>query len=468
MEQMKGKIILSTTKRQMLDNILLIGIMVVLCFVSFIRYKETKTGTFYQKVRILLADEIAALNQEREADSSFSYLCVNLAGRVTKSNRCDTYEIGDSINLTELIQNGDMIQNELGKKTVVFPQKGDRKITGFYVFFVDENLLVEHTQGELLLHTFSPIIIGSIMLILVMVFRTLWLQKNMISPMKHMTASTEAIIKGNYDIQISEKGRIKSHETKQLVSDFELMRDEMKAQTEKEVELKKSEKELISCISHDLRTPLATMKAYTEGIRDGLAEDKEKRQQYLETILSKIAVISQMLGDLLEISSAELNELRLSKKEIYFKDYYSKLMNELSSYVLHGGYCFEADVNLPNVITHMDETRITQVIYNIVENSMKYLNGKEDGKISICCKCTEQNKYLQIIISDNGKGLSLEDIPYVFHKFYRAEKSRNQQIAGSGLGLSICKYIVDAHGGTISCKNNKEGGAEFSFTLPIV
>ena len=230
--------------------------------------------------------------------------------------------------------------------------------------------------------------------------------------------------------------------------------------------LKRSQKELISCISHDLKTPISTIKAYSEGLRDGIGNTEEKRKKYVEVIIRKSEVITKMINDLSEHSNAELNELKIIKNECYLDMYLKKTILEVKLLVEHYGLTFEYQCNVPNLLVSMDKSRITQVIYNLIENSIKYTND-ENGKIKITVFYLEIEKKIAFSIMDNGSGISLEDIPYVFNKFYRAEKSRSMSIPGSGLGLSIYKYIVEAHNGNIKCRSNPAAGTEFIFTIDM-
>ena len=120
--------------------------------------------------------------------------------------------------------------------------------------------------------------------------------------------------------------------------------------------------------------------------------------------------------------------------------------------------------NLPQILISIDKERINQVIYNLVENAIKY-NDKANKKIALRTWYDETRKLVFVSITDNGTGIQMTDIPYVFHAFYRAEKSRSIQIPGSGLGLSICKYIVEVHEGQIEVKSKTNQGSEFIFFL---
>lgn len=118
---------------------------------------------------------------------------------------------------------------------------------------------------------------------------------------------------------------------------------------------------------------------------------------------------------------------------------------------------------IPNVLLKVDKKRISEVIYNLVSNSIKY--SKESSEISVYFEVT--SNYLKVYVKDTGRGIASSDVPYIFNKFYRGEKSRNQNIPGSGLGLLISKYIVEAHGGFIECTGSLSKGTTMCFSLPI-
>ena len=241
------------------------------------------------------------------------------------------------------------------------------------------------------------------------------------------------------------------------------MRDEIKEKQIREEQMKKSQQELISCISHDLKTPISTIKAYAEGMRDGIAVTKEDYSMYTDVIIKKTNLLIDMIEELLEFSNAQLRQLNIMKTEVYFYPYFISLMKEMAVCLEQQGGELEWSYHTENCLVLMDSKRITEVFYNLMENSIKY---RSERKLRMEVEVTYREGILQIAVRDNGIGISLNDIPFIFDKFYRAEKSRTSAIAGSGLGLSICKYIIEEHDGSISCKNQKEG-CEILLKLPV-
>lgn len=273
--------------------------------------------------------------------------------------------------------------------------------------------------------------------------------------------NNQGMIKKSFVLEQDDK--VNADEVGELTYSFELMRDELKAKQIREEELKKAQQEMISCISHDLKTPISTVKAYAEGMRDGIARDEETRASYIRIIIEKTNLLIGMIEDLLRISNAQLNQLEICPKEVYFVSFFEKAVKEIEGYVRQQEMEFSFSIELEERLVCMDERRILEVLYNLVENSIKY--RRENGKIEMIA--SRQGDDVLIRVLDDGIGISNDDIPYVFDKFYRAEKSRSSSIPGSGLGLSICKYIVEKHGGTIYCKSRKEKGCEIGFTLRL-
>lgn len=241
------------------------------------------------------------------------------------------------------------------------------------------------------------------------------------------------------------------------------MRDELKFSKEKEAALKVNEKEFLACISHDIKTPLTAISGYVSGIKDGIVKDREGIEKYCSVILKRVRMLSKLLEDILESSKAELNKMNMTFAEFYCGKFFKDILEDISLEVQGKGLKFIEPQNVPNLLINADKKRLSQVIYNLVSNSIKY--SKDNGTISMYFE-TEKN-YLKVYVKDTGIGIVSDDVPFIFNKFYRGEKCRNQNIPGSGLGLSISKYIVEAHGGFISCVESSSKGTTMCFGIPI-
>jgi len=305
------------------------------------------------------------------------------------------------------------------------------------------------------------VIIISIILIFYILYKIYQLITiDILNPISELHKSSKNILKGDFSKKITydyhgELGGF-SH-------DFEAMRDNLRTSKESEEKLKKSEKELIACISHDLKTPIASITGYCEGIIDGVVKDEMDIKRYSNIILKKAKILTKLIDDMLEFSKAEINQLTINKEDTYWANFFNEVLEDLSIDVETTGRKLYLEGESPNVIVNIDKKRIEQVLYNLVTNSIKYT--KSDGIITII---TERYLgYLVIRVKDNGVGIGESELPYVFNKFYRGEKDRNLDIPGSGLGLSIAKYIVEKHGGSIEIKSSTEYGTEVIFSLLI-
>lgn len=458
-------------KKQRIENVLVCMGCLLLLLLSLNRYMEEKPESYYNKARILLSEELKVLEEAKnieETELAESYYVLDLTGTVIEEHASE-YKIGQKLNITEAVQiDNSYYQENKNKVKVTFPIQKQGNVTGFAIFLLDKSQVTQKSQTEQILYVFFPIILLVLLCILLFICRTEYLNRHFVKPMEEISQSAKAIIKGNYELAVVKNysRKVRGSVTDEFIYAFEQMRDELKAKEEKEQQLKRMEKEMISCISHDLRTPISTIKAYGEGIRDGLAEEKSVRQEYADTIIKKAEVMECMIKELLDQTNAEMNELSIQKKERYIEAYLDKIIREISILAKQKNFQFSAENHVPDMLVMMDAERITQVIYNIVENAIKYMD-KPEKKIYFRTGYDKKKQVVSISIADNGPGISITDIPFVFDKFYRAEKSRSMSIPGAGLGLSICKYIVEAHGGEIFLDSKTGEGCTFTITLLV-
>ena len=241
------------------------------------------------------------------------------------------------------------------------------------------------------------------------------------------------------------------------------MRKRLKDNAEEKVKYDKESKELISNISHDLKTPVTAIKGYAEGIMDGVADTPEKMERYIKTIYNKANEMDLLINELTLYSKIDTNRIpynfnTLSVNE-YFNDCAEDLSLEMESKNVEFGY-FNYVASGVQVIA--DAEQIKRVIHNIVNNSLKYMD-KSKGKINLRVK--DVGDFIQVEVEDNGKGIAAKDLPNIFDRFYRTDASRNSSKGGSGIGLSIVKKIIEEHGGKIWATSREETGTTMYFVL---
>lgn len=313
-------------------------------------------------------------------------------------------------------------------------------------------------RGSVLIITI-PVLTGGIAVITMVIFLGLKIRKDILVPIKELDQAVENIAAGNLEKKIRYNNQ---SELGNFCSSFEFMRDELKTSLEKQRELEKSRKELVACISHDLRTPIASIKAYVDGLKDGIARDPETVNKYISVIGKKTDDLIKLINDLFQHSQAELGELKIQKRECYSREMLNKILQPLIVEMRDGSQQFHIDLPFPEVLIMADPLRIEQVIVNLIQNARKYT--PKDGSIYFLAEI--EGQYLKITVRDTGMGISQRDLPFIFEKFYRGDKSRSRDSGGAGLGLSICKYIVEAHGGNISVESRENEGSTFCFTIP--
>lgn len=438
-------------------------ILLSICW-STLLYGQMDFRMYKNEIRVLLEEYNEQLAQGIYHASEYPYMVCGLDGLVFYADESFRVKEGDKCNIQEILQMDEYFgKSNPGMIRMVFALMEENTAKGFIVYLVPEVVLKGTNYNQKVFQCILPAVTGIMISFFLLAGRILFLNKRIFLPMREIVTSANQIIQGNYEYEYKRvfSNKVNADEIGELIYSFELMRDELKEKQIREEELKRAQQELISCISHDLKTPISTIKAYAEGIRDGIARDEATKAGYIRIIIEKTNLLTGMIEDLLKCSNAQLNQLDLCCKEVYFLPFFEKSMKEIAGFVEQQDVRFSFAAELEDRIVTIDEKRILEVLYNLVENSMKY--RKADCEIRILASREEENVLIRVI--DNGIGINSDDIPYVFDKFYRAEKSRTSSIPGSGLGLSICKYMIEQHGGNIYCKSLKGEGCEIGFTI---
>jgi signal transduction histidine kinase len=387
----------------------------------------------------------------------FNYGVINLKGEVIFSSISD-FNKGEKINFENEIGYDNAFDNrKSGLIRYSTPLVNNGAQEGIIIIDLPQNVLKSPSKNE----KFIPLWIFLFLIGVLAFMINRFVKFDIIRPIKELHGSAKAILNGSYQCKINYDYH---GEVGEFCHDFEAMRDEIIDSKEKEEKLRRNEKELLACISHDLKTPLSSISGYVEGIRDGIVKDEEGIKRYSNIILKKSKELSKLIDDILEQSKTELKEMQIERKEIYSDDYLIEILEDLSIDVATHNMRLAIKGELPRALIFIDTIRINQVINNIVANSVKYSEAGE--KIEVWVE--DDIDKITVNIKDFGSGISIDDIPFIFNKFYRGEKHRNTNISGSGLGLTISKYIVESHGGSIKCASSLEDGTTISFTIPKI
>lgn len=302
----------------------------------------------------------------------------------------------------------------------------------------------------------------SVILIMAMTssFLIAWIYRSILSPIETLKKATRNIRDGNLDFEVDIED---NDEIGELCADFEEMRIRLKESTEEKVVFDSQNKELISNISHDLKTPITAIKGYVEGILDGVASSPQRLEKYIRTIYNKANDMDRLIDELTFYSKIDTNKIPYTFTKIHVHDYFGDCAEEvgldLESRNIEFGYFNYVD---EDVVVIADAEQLKRVINNIIGNSIKYLDKKK-GIINIRIK--DVGDFVQIEIEDNGRGIAAKDLPYIFDRFYRTDSSRNSAKGGSGIGLSIVRKIIENHGGRIWATSKEGVGTEMHFVL---
>jgi putative uncharacterized protein (fragment) len=287
-----------------------------------------------------------------------------------------------------------------------------------------------------------------------------WIYKRILVPLDKMRIATKKIADGNFDYELDEKDFV---EIPFLYNDFEKMRIKLKENEEEKILSENAARELVSNISHDLKTPLTAIRGYVEGILDGVASSPQKVRDYLTTIYNKTNDMTKLIDELLYYSRVAGNEFsynfeKTNVKE-FFDDYVKDLYLELDTIKINFSYSANVDVD---TVIDIDREQIKRALNNIVANAVKYMD-KEEPEIHFRVK--ETIDAINIRISDNGRGIDEKDLPHIFERFYRSDASRNTKLGGSGIGLSIVKKVIENHEGSVVAMSKSGVGTDIDIVL---
>ncbi|GAB4073552.1 sensor histidine kinase ResE [Barrientosiimonas marina] len=232
-----------------------------------------------------------------------------------------------------------------------------------------------------------------------------------------------------------------------------------------ERQMDKMRQDFIANVSHELRTPISMLQGYSEAIVDDVAETTEEKNELAQIIQEESLRMGRLVNELLDLARMEAGSNQLNKEQIDTDAFIERILKKFKGLADDNHVELIAEKHLSVTAVIIDADRIEQVLTNLIDNAIRHT--KDNGYVKVSIEGTET--VLNIAIEDNGSGIPEEDIPFVFDRFYKADKSRarNSEKKGTGLGLAIAKNIVEAHGGTIDVKSKRGEGTTFEINLPL-
>ncbi|WP_342389193.1 sensor histidine kinase [Salinicoccus bachuensis] len=277
---------------------------------------------------------------------------------------------------------------------------------------------------------------------------TYYVSRSILRPINELSHAAKRISEGDlgYSVETERKD-----ELGELGNTFEAMRLKLNAARKRQRAYEENRQELLAGITHDLKTPLTSIKGYVKGIQDGVANTPEKMERYIDTISKTTDDMDRLIDELFLYSKLDLEQLPFHFESIDLLPFLTDMLEDVSFDLEKGGgkavlYANPAD----DFTVYADRDKLKRAFSNIIQNSVKYMD-KERKNIEVHMASNERN--VTVEIRDNGSGVLEADLPYIFESFYRADASRNSTTGGSGLGLSIVRKIMDAHGGTVRAES---------------
>lgn len=247
-----------------------------------------------------------------------------------------------------------------------------------------------------------------------------------------------------------------------LAAAFNQMAAQLEAADAKQREVERLRSDLIAWVGHDLQTPLASIRAILEALADGVVDDPDAVRRYLQTAQRDVRSLSLLIDDLFQMAQLDAGGLRLDLAPSSLSDLISDTLESFSALAIAQGIQLEGSAASDVDPVHMDTPRIGRVLNNLVGNALRHTPA--GGRVEV--RARRDGPRIEVLVADSGEGIRVEDIPHVFDRFYRGEKSRSRATGGAGLGLAIARGIVEAHGGQIRVESNPGLGTRFIVSLP--
>ena len=277
--------------------------------------------------------------------------------------------------------------------------------------------------------------------------------------LRQLAHSAQTIALGDLTARVPVKGRDEVAQVGRVFNEMAVQLQQAEAQR---VELETLRRDLIAWTSHDLRTPLTSIRAMVEALHDGMVDDPVTVQRYYHTIRADVIALNSLIDDLFELAQLDAGGLVLEMSPYAFGDLVSDALESFR--VLAQQRAIDLQVVVAENVgqVRLNAPKIGRVLANLISNALRYT--PEGGRVTVTAVHTPEG--VQVTIQDSGPGFHPADLPRIFEQFYRGEQARSRSTGGAGLGLAIARAIVEAHNGRIWAENAPEGGAVVGFVLP--
>lgn len=297
-----------------------------------------------------------------------------------------------------------------------------------------------------------PYIGGSVLVVLLIlialiVVMSIWISGSILKPLQRLSVASGLIRDGNLDFEITSR---RKDEIGQLTNDFNKMRKYLKKSVDERIEYEKYRKDLIVGISHDLRTPLTSVKGYVEGLRDGVASSDKMKNRYYDAIETSVSNMEALVDELTGFSRLELEEYHYDFEKTDLNAFYKECAENLEDEYFRDDLKVSCETGSGELYADIDRKEMMRINRNLTENTIKY---NDEGDPEITFRITSDGENALIAVEDSGPGVEESKLGSIFNIFYRGDRARTSPGKGSGIGLAVVKKIVEAHGGSVSAEN---------------
>ena len=473
---LKRRLIISNASMMFIPIIITVVAGIIFAYISYyigngnLKFENFENVTKIERELMLTGETIWKENPETLAKLEFQkFLTAKLSGinadvAVLKNRKM----VFGTKNFTNID-----IEKALDIKSGTSPQNVIRIDATTYRFNVYQFLYQGDIQGRIIV--FAPvsketnnagvflIFIAAVYLasfIITNIIYSVKLSKSLATPLSKLKTAVGEISGGNLNYAIIEEG---DEEIREVSRALDQMRLKLEESITTQIKYDDNRKMLVSSISHDLKTPITSIKGYVEGILDKVADTPEKQEKYLKTIYHKAIQVDLMIDDLLLYSKLDLNQIPFHFEKTDIIKYFEDCIEEIEADMQRDGIDISFEKTIPDeTYVSIDRMQIKRVILNLLENAAKYKSPDRECQIKITLRQTAE--FVIMEIKDNGIGIPKANLPFIFDRFYRADTARTKA-EGSGLGLAIARQIVEGHGGKIWAGSRENEGTEFMISI---
>ena len=347
-------------------------------------------------------------------------------------------------------------------ETLHYNGQEDGQIIGAMVAALPERYVQGSPPLDFLVNVNQAILVTSAVVALLVILFSLFLARSLTRPLESLTFAADQMRRGDYTTRTNPPKS--KDELERLAVTFNAMADTIESDVNELHHQEQLRRDLLANIAHDLATPLTAIQGFSEALADGVITDEEARQETAQLIGREVQRLRRLVSDVQDMSSLESGRARLELAPLDLHALVDETLAVIGSECEQEGITLRNEIDPKTAPVLADSDRITQVLLNLLDNARRHTPA--GGTIAVSAR--PAGRMLSVYVSDSGTGIDAADLPYIFERFYRVDRARTASAGGSGLGLSIVKAIITAHGGSITAESSPGQGTRISFSLPLV